>query len=94
MFQFNSAPDRTKPVAPRHWAIITDEVWDGKAHGMPGRLLAYQPTHEAAIAQQRQWRKDYGARTRVVELNTGDLPFRHYIDPRLHFAAANSQYLH
>ena len=94
MFEFKSAPDRSKPVKLQYWAIITDELAINKYSGMLGRLLMYQPTMQYAIAQQRRWKKEYPAvRTRVVELNRGDIPLRHYVDPLLHLASSGSQYM-
>jgi hypothetical protein len=94
MFQNISAMDRTRPVKPAYWAIITDELWVNKLSGMLGRLLDYQPTREVAIAQMRQLNKKFPEmKTRVVSLRAGNLPFRHYIDPKLHLAPSVSQYL-
>jgi hypothetical protein len=87
MFRQIQASDRTKPVKPQYWAIITDELWVNKLSGMLGRLLAYQPSKDQAIAQMRQLNKQFPEmRTRVVSLRAGNLPFRHYIDPKLHLA--------
>jgi hypothetical protein len=94
MFKQIQASDRTKPKKEQYFAIITDELAMNKYSGMLGRLLMYQPTMQYAIAQQRRWKKEYPAvRTRVVELNRGDIPLRHYVDPLLHLASSDSQYM-
>jgi hypothetical protein len=92
MFKIVSAPDRSKPVKRRFFAVITDELAVNKHSGVVGRLLIYEPTMQHAVAQQKQWKREYPAvRTRAVELNRGDIPVRHYVDLRLHMVPQDAR---
>jgi hypothetical protein len=95
MFQAINAPDRTKPEKSEYWAIITDEEPMREAHNLPGRLMRYVPTRSFGEEQRRRWTlENPSVKTRCVLLRRRDLEVRDWVDPRLHFANANSQYLH
>jgi hypothetical protein len=95
MFEHLNATNREKPEKKRFYALALDEAPMNQNYGLIGRLLVYAPTRAHAMEQRRRWKKDFPAvKTRVLELNRGDLPIRTWLDPRLHLAAANSQYLH
>jgi hypothetical protein len=85
---FKQLTASAKPPAPRYYAIITDEGLTTNA-GL-GRHLITHTSERQALAQQRQWKREYPAvRTRVLEVNKPNIPIRKFVDAKLDLAPSH-----